>query len=96
MTSTTIATNLEVFEQLLDYFSDLYKEVNGFRPRGRFTRAQFEADPQGTLDALNAAIAAVSHENDILVAQAQADRAAFTAKVAALGLDPAKYMELAE
>lgn len=83
-------------EDAFGFFSDLYKDVYGFRPRGHFTNEDIANDPKGTLRRLDAAIESLSQELREQLDRERAEREVFNAKVSDLGLDPAKFSRLFE
>jgi hypothetical protein len=97
------ATTMTAIEDAASLYSDMYKEAHGFRPRDFMSWDAIIADPQGALALLNARndrlsvdTALIIQEERALEARASVERAAFALKLTGLGLDPAKYMELAD
>lgn len=72
---------------LFDAFSDTYKDLTGVRPRGRSAErflSATEAEQEQMLSQLYEELEAeLAHERE--------QRAAFAAKLTALGLEPTKY-----
>lgn len=88
-------------ETSMGYYSDLFKEIYSFRPRGRTWSVHLGRTPTQRQDAINELHKRLE-EKDERVAQERIQRRlrknrekrVFDVKVAALGLDPAKYYEL--
>ena len=78
-----------------DAYSDAFKDWHGFRPRGGLAAAFLALDPAGQTAAIDAAHEGWRLETAREASRREADRVTFRAKVAALGLDPDKYMHLA-
>ncbi|MGE3483448.1 MAG: hypothetical protein AB7L09_01825 [Nitrospira sp.] len=83
--ATTTPTTMTELEYAICEYSDLYKELRGFRPRHAFA----------TLADASAALAVLYAEQAAEGQRREAERGAFRVKLAALGLNPDKYMHLA-
>lgn len=85
-TATTVTT-----DELFSEYSDAFKMVNGFRPRGSLAALFLAKSHEAMADAIEALYA----EHEAGETRAREELLAFRAKVEAVGLDPDDYMHLA-
>lgn len=81
-------------EDAASLHSDLYKDLNGFRPR-RNWMGEGES-LLSVLRRIEASIETLSADLKAEIAREREEREVFNAKVAGLGLDPAKFSRLFE
>lgn len=96
-TVTTATRKLLILraEDAVSLHSDLFKDLNGFRPR-YWTSGDIAANPMMVLRNAEACIKCVSADLSRVLERERTEREAFNAKVSALGLEPSKYSRLFE
>lgn len=89
------APALAGIDEALSVHSDVYKSHVGIRPRLDVVWAEVAKDPADFEAWLWAEVDRMDRQAREAEARKAAERVAFRAKVAALGLDPERYMHLA-
>ena len=84
----------ENIEMLVSEHSDLFKEVNGFRPRYDLRWKKILQDPESFVAWIELMMKGLSEQAAWEAEREERERSEFSRKVEALGLNPKKYMHL--